>query len=185
MKVEQSFRVAATPTAVFSFLDDIPSVAACLPGATLGERSADGAWSGTVAVSLGPLDMTFEGTATITTDADARTGQVSGSGVDKRGGSRGRIEITYSVVGEGTGSQVAIDADLTLAGPAAQFGRTGLIEEIARRLMTDFAGCLEARLAGGAGEDAVAAGSIKGGRLLVRSVLASIGSFFRRIFGRG
>jgi carbon monoxide dehydrogenase subunit G len=182
VKVDQAFEVGASPDAVFAFLDDIPAVAACLPGASLGERSSDGAWGGTVAVSLGPLDLTFEGTATVTTEPASRTGRVSGSGVDKRGGSRGRIEIVYEVGPAGAGSQVAIDADVTLAGPAAQFGRTGLIEEIARRLMADFATCLEARLAGEAGE---AAGPIKGGRLLVGSVLSSIASFFRRIFRRG
>ena len=183
MRIEQAFEVAAPPAAVFDFLDDIPSVAACLPGATLGERSPDGGWAGTVAVALGPLDLTFEGTATIASDPAALTGRVAGSGVDRRGGSRGRIEIDYGVTPAGDGSRVAIDADLTLAGPAAQFGRTGMIQEIARRLMADFGACLEARLAG-SGEQAAATGPIKGGRLLVGSVVGSIASFFRRIFRR-
>lgn len=185
MRIEQSFEVAASPEAVYRFLDDIPSVAACLPGATVGEKSADGAWAGEVAVTLGPLDLTFEGTATITTDSSALTGRVSGSGVDKRGGSRGRIEIGYAVTPAGDGSRVAMDADLTLAGPAAQFGRTGLIEEISRRLVSDFAGCLEARLSGATGEAGASVGPIRGGRLLVRSVLASIASFLRRVLRRG
>ena len=183
MTIEQAFEVPAAPVdEVWAFLQDIPAVAQCLPGATLGERADDGVWAGSVAVSLGPLDLTFEGTATITTDQPTRTGRVAGSGVDRRGGSRGRIEIEYAVTGIDDGSRVAIDADLTLAGPAAQFGRTGLVEEIARRLMGQFADCLEARLAGG--EAVAGEGPLKGGRLLIGSVVSSIASFFRRLFRR-
>jgi carbon monoxide dehydrogenase subunit G len=35
---------------------------------------------------------------------------------------------------------------VTLAGPAAQFGRTGLINEMSKRLIGDFASCLEAKM---------------------------------------
>jgi hypothetical protein len=104
--------------------------------------------------------------------------------VDKRGGSRGRIEISYAVAGEGGGSRVAIDADVTLAGPAAQFGRTGLVAEIARRIMTEFAACLEARLEAPDSDVPQGTVPIKGGRLLVGSLWSAVRRFFRRLLRR-
>ncbi|MBX3031710.1 MAG: SRPBCC family protein [Chloroflexi bacterium] len=53
-------------------------------------------------------------------------------------------------------TRVTMETDLTLAGPAAQFGRTGLIEEVSKRLLGEFARCLGARLAAASPAEAAA-----------------------------
>lgn len=184
MRIEQRFTVGRPPDEVWRFLQDIPAVASCLPGATLGRHRGGGTWEGTVSVTLGPLNLDFEGEATVMPDPPARRGTVEGRGADRRGGSRGRIEIAYAVTGGGTGAAVEIEADLTLAGPAAQFGRTGLVEEIARRLVGDFASCLESRLASPDAAPASQDAALEGGRLLLRSMWAVLRRFFRNLFGR-
>ena len=42
------------------------------------------------------------------------------------------------------GTRVTVDADVMLAGAAAQFGRTGLIQEMSKRLIGEFVHCVEA-----------------------------------------
>ena len=128
---------------------DVPAVAQCLPGATLTEDKGNDVYAGTIAVKLGPdgrhLRRRGDRSPMI-----APTGRalIDGRGVDRKGGSRGQVKVTYTLAPtDSGGTRVAIDADVTLAGPAAQFGRTGLINEMSKRLIGDFAACLEAKMA--------------------------------------
>ena len=56
--------------------------------------------------------------------------------------------MSYRVVDLPGGAVVDIAADLALAGPLSQIGRTGLIEDVAKRLTEDFSETLGRRLAG-------------------------------------
>ena len=73
--------------------------------------------------------------------------RIIGRGVDKRGGSRVSVTVEYVVASEGNGSVIEVSADTDLSGPLAQIGRTGIIEDIARRLTGEFSSALEQRLA--------------------------------------
>lgn len=182
MKVSHEFEVAKPVETVWAFFQDVPSVAECLPGAELREDKGGGAYAGVVSVKLGPMTASFEGDATVTPDAQARSGSISGKGVDRRGGSRGRVEVEYRLAPSGTGTAVAIDADVALSGAAAQFGRTGLINEMSSRLIADFVECVEAKLSAESAEAAAAitAKEVRGLSLLWKSFLA----WLRRLFGR-
>lgn len=147
MKIAQSFRVERPVADVWAYLADVPAVATCLPGAEITADKGGGAYAGKVSVKLGPFSAAFEGEATVTRDEAARIGRVEGKGVDKRGGSRSRMVMDYTVEPDGTGSRISVDADVTLSGPIAQFGRIGLMQETANILIKDFAVGLEARLA--------------------------------------
>jgi carbon monoxide dehydrogenase subunit G len=182
MKISHEFEVARPVDAVWEFFQDVPSVAQCLPGAELREDKGDGVYSGVVSVKLGPMTASFEGDATVTPDEASRRGSISGKGVDRRGGSRGRVEVEYRLSESESGTAVAIDADVTLSGAAAQFGRTGLINEMSSRLISDFVGCVEGKLSAATSEEAAAisAEDVRGFSLLWQSFVAWI----RRLFGR-
>jgi uncharacterized protein len=157
MKIQHQFTVDRPIDTVWDFFQDVPAVADCLPGAELIDSKGDGVHSGKVSVKLGPMTATFEGEATITPDAEARRATISGKGVDKRGGSRGQVNVEYVLTPSlEAGTQVDIDADVVLSGPAAQFGRTGLVNEISKRLIAEFVACLEAKLAATSVEEAAA-----------------------------
>lgn len=183
MKITQEFVVPRTPGPVWDFFQDVPSVAQCLPGAELTGQNESGAYEGSLSAKLGPMTAVFEGTATVTPDAESRSARIEGKGVDKKGGSRGQVKVTYAVVPEGDGSKVTVDADVQLSGPAAQFGRTGLINEMSKRLIEDFTSCLEAKLEAGTVEEAsaITAGELKG----VSLFFASLWAWFKKLFGRG
>lgn len=181
MQITQDFEVARPVDQVWDMFQDVRAVAQCLPGATLHEDKGNNVYTGSIAVKLGPMAANFEGEATITPDATNRTALIDGRGVDKRGGSRGQVKVTYRLNPTASGgTQVAIDAEVTLAGPAAQFGRTGLVNEMSRRLITDFATCLEAKLGAPSLEAAqeIVAPEVRPLTLFVQSLLAWV----RRVF---
>lgn len=180
MNINQEFVIARSPEDVWSFFQDVPAVAQCLPGAELLGQSDDGGYDGKVSVKLGPMAASFEGKATITPDAEARSATIEGKGVDKSGGSRGQVKVVYTIVPDGAGSKVTVDADVTLSGPAAQFGRTGLIGEMSKRLIGEFVTCLEAKLQAGSTEEAsdIRAREVRGISLFFSSLWAMIKRFF-------
>ena len=149
MKITQEFQVAGAPANVFAFFQDVGSVAQCMPGAELTDDHGDGEYTGSVSVRLGPMTARFEGRATITSDPETMTGNIVGKGVDRRGGSRGNVKVDYSVAASDGGTAVTVDADITISGAAAQFGRTGLLNQISQRLIQQFVDCLEAQAGGG------------------------------------
>ncbi|MGA7271208.1 MAG: SRPBCC family protein [Acidimicrobiia bacterium] len=155
MKIEHEFTVERPIGDVWEFFQDIPAVADCMPGAELKEDKGDNVYAGVVSVRLGPMTAAFEGEATISPDPQAHTATISGKGVDKRGGSRGQVNVEYGLSeAEGGSTRVSIEADVMLSGPAAQFGRTGLVNEISKRLISEFVDCLEDKLAAPTKEEA-------------------------------
>ncbi|MDH3499775.1 MAG: SRPBCC family protein [Acidimicrobiia bacterium] len=185
MKITQEFEVARPIAVVWDFFQDVPSVAQCLPGAELTEDKGDGVFAGKISVKLGPMTAAFEGEATVTPDAAMNSGHIEGKGVDRRGGSRGQVKVDYRLVDAAGGTSVAVDADVTLSGSAAQFGRTGLINEMSSRLIGEFVTCLEAKLEATTEAEAntITAGEVSGFSLFLSSLLTRIGDFFKKLLG--
>lgn len=180
MKIEQEFVVARPPADVWDFFQDVPSVAQCLPGAELTDQNDDGSYAGSLSVKLGPMTAAFEGKATITPDEPNKTATIDGKGVDKKGGSRGQVKVVYAIADDPGGSRVNVDADVTLSGPAAQFGRTGLINEMSKRLIGDFVSCLEGKLGASSDSEAesIGASEVRGISLFFSSLWAWIKGLF-------
>ncbi|MEX1003952.1 MAG: SRPBCC family protein [Acidimicrobiia bacterium] len=182
MKIENEFTVSQPVSTVWAFFQDVPSVAECLPGAELTEDRGDGTYAGKVSVKLGPMAANFEGAATVTPDEATHSGTIDGKGADRRGGSRGQVKVAYRLEEADGGTKVQIDADVTLSGAAAQFGRTGLISEMSNRLIGDFVSCVEGRLAAESPEAAseVRAADVNGFGLFLESLI----SWIKKIFSR-
>lgn len=180
MKISQEFVVERPPADVWAFFQDIPAVAQCLPGAALSNQNDDGSYEGNLAVKLGPMTAAFEGKCVITPDQDNMTATIEGKGVDKKGGSRGQVSVVYDLSEDAAGCRVVIDADVTLSGPAAQFGRTGLINEMSKRLIGDFVSCLEGKLEAKTAEEAesIKAKDVRGISLFFSSLWAWIRGLF-------
>lgn len=182
MQVAQQFHVERPIDEVWAAFQDIPSVVQCVPGASLVEVKADGSFVGTLKVRLGPITASFEGTATVTVGPETHAGRIEASGVDKRGGSRGSAAVLYRVATAGTGSDVVIDSAITIGGTAAQFARAGLVNELASRMLRDFAACLEAKLGAQTPDEAAAveAADLDGISMLLGSTSSWVKGKFRR-----
>lgn len=147
MEVKQSVKIARPPEDVWAFLSNVPAVAECVPGLQLHEERDDGTYRGSFAIKVGPLSTKLEGEGALARDDAGRSASVEGKGVDKRGGSRAKGIMRYSVDGDDEGSVIDVSAEFTLSGPLAQIGRTSIINDVAQTLTTQFAENLEQRLA--------------------------------------
>ncbi|MGH8431419.1 MAG: SRPBCC family protein, partial [Solimonas sp.] len=170
---------------VWEFFGRIAEVAACLPGASLTSEPADGHVEGRIKVKVGPINTDFQGIAEVTRDEATRSGTIIGSGKDQRSNSSTRGRIGYQVKAGDRPDQTRVDVTIgyTLTGALAQFGRSGLVQDIANRLMAVFAQNLEARLAGR--EDGrSAATEFDAGSLVTQALIGRIKLFCKRLFMR-
>jgi carbon monoxide dehydrogenase subunit G len=131
---------------VWRFFDDIPQVAACLPGTTLTEDLGGNRYLGTVAIRMGPVRLQFSGTAQIRERDDAaKRIVVDAAGSDERGRGQAALSGTASLAPAPGGTRVDVDLDLQLSGAAAQYGR-GMISDVTAILMSDFAAGMQRRI---------------------------------------
>ena len=130
MLIKNEFEVAEPVEKVWQFFDNIPQVAACLPGAELTEDLGDEKYKGKVAVRMGPVQLQFAGTADITErDEAAKRVVVHASGADEKGRGQASMVVTATLVRAGRGTKVGVSQDLQLSGAAAQYGR-GMIADV-------------------------------------------------------
>jgi carbon-monoxide dehydrogenase small subunit len=177
-RFEESFVVARSPAMVWAIFADIPAVVACLDGAELTEHDANTA-KGKMTIKLGPIQAAFSGSAVIERDDRALRGIIRGAGSDKGTGSRTKGEIVYRLIPEADGQQtrVSVTVEYSLQGALAQFSRSGLVQELGRRLVSDFAAKLNARLAGA---QAAPSAPFNAGRFLWAFLLDWLRRWFRR-----
>ncbi len=186
MKITETIEVANDPDSVWELFTNVPELARCLPGAEItGSAGVDG-YQGKVAAKLGPMTANFEGECTVSADHETKTGVVEGRGTDRAGGSVAQVKLAYTVMPADTGTKVEIEADVVLSGAAAQFGRTGLIKEMSRRLIGEFAECIEAKLNAESEEEAAAvtAGDVRGVSLFFSSLWSAFSTWVRRPFSK-
>ena len=157
-RFEESFVIVKPPATVWQVLADIPAVAACLPGAELTEHDARTA-KGKMTVKLGPIVAGFAGSAVIERNDQALRGVIQGAGSDRGTGSRTKGDVVYRLTPERDGEQtrVSVVVEYSLQGALAQFSRSSLAQELGRRLVSDFAANLNARLGGTAAPQAAGA----------------------------
>jgi carbon-monoxide dehydrogenase small subunit len=123
-------------------------VAACLPGASITEDLGRGNYKGKFSIKLGPMAASFGGDVSIERNREDWTSVISGKGADQRSGSRANGSMTYRLSEAETGGATRVDvvSEINLAGALAQFGKAGVIHEVAGRLTNDFVRNFEAKL---------------------------------------
>lgn len=150
MQIENEITVAAPIEAAWMLLNDIPAIAPCLPGATLTAHNGDD-YDGTIRVKVGPISAEYAGTATVLSrDVATRTVTLSASGRDTRGAGNASADIVATMMEDGGHTRVTIVTELTVSGKVAQFGR-GVMADVSKKLMGQFADCVGAKLAGHGG----------------------------------
>jgi carbon-monoxide dehydrogenase small subunit len=140
--------IAAPPDIVWKALADLPRVAACLPGAEITTIDGD-RFTGRMRLGLGPIGASFTGRGQITRDEAALIGRMAGSGRDSGTGSNAQGEAGWRVLpGDNGGSILEVTLRWRLSGALAQFNRTGLVQDVIRRLAASFAANLQSSLTG-------------------------------------
>jgi carbon monoxide dehydrogenase subunit G len=145
MKLENRFTVPVTADVAWAVLVDVERIAPCMPGATLTGREGD-AFTGTVKVKLGPINLTYGGTARfVSRDDGARVAVIEAHGKETRGTGTAKATITCRLEEVAGSTDVLVETDLTITGKPAQFGR-GVLADVSARLVDQFAACLAAEI---------------------------------------
>ncbi|MFG2602552.1 SRPBCC family protein [Streptomyces sp. NPDC048514] len=146
MELQHEFTVPVPVDDAWHALLDIERVAPCLPGAAV--EGYDGTTvTGSVKVKVGPVTVTYRGTAVFEEqDESAHRMVLVASGRETRGQGTARATVTGTLSGRDGGTAVSVRTDLTVTGRPAQFGR-GVLAEVGDRLVGRFAECLAERLA--------------------------------------
>ncbi|MGW4485261.1 SRPBCC family protein [Amycolatopsis sp. NPDC004368] len=186
MLIRNRFEVAQPVDKVWRFFDDVPAVAACLPGAELTEDLGDERYRGLVSIRMGPVSLRFDGVAAITArDEDDRRIVVDASGADARGRGQAAMVVTATLARATSGTRVDVEQDLQVSGAAAQYGR-GMIADVSKVLMGQFATNLQDAIARAERGDTTAAGHAaapaQGFTLGLRATLMALARVFRRFF---
>ena len=143
MQLRNEVVVAAPPDRTWEALLDVPRVARALPGASVEADGVEGVYRGALKVRLGPVTVEYEGVARVgDVDEDERVASFHVQGREVRGHGGASATITNRVTPEREGTRVVVDTDLAVTGRAAQLGR-GLMEDVAGRLLAEFATRLE------------------------------------------
>ena len=145
--MENEFTVEAPVEQAWETLLDLERITPCLPGAALEEESGD-EYKGTMTIRLGPVTQKYNGTVSFEeTDEESRRAVLKADGKDARGQGTASATITSTLSEEDGGTKVHVETDMHLTGRVAQFGR-GVQQEVATKLINQFAECLEKEIMG-------------------------------------
>jgi len=145
IELDNSFTVPVPPEQAWDVLLDVERIAPCMPGASVLSISDDGnEIEGQVKVKLGPLSLTYKGTAKFTGKDQANHAiAIEASGKETRGAGTASAHVQASLKPDATGTVVSIHTSLNVTGRPAQFGRS-LLPEVSGKLIAQFASNLEA-----------------------------------------
>src|SRR5829696_7736152 len=155
MKLENEFTVDAPVDDAWNVMLDLERVTPCLPGAQLTEQTGDGEHKGTMRVKLGPVTQDYQGKVWFEeTDESQHRAVLRADGQDARGQGTASATITATLQEEngGDSTRVRVETDMQITGRAAQFGQ-GVQQDVAEKIMDQFAECLENEILGGGAEE--------------------------------
>jgi carbon monoxide dehydrogenase subunit G len=160
MLITQTFDLNQPVDQVWTFFDNIPLVAACIPGADLTNQVSDTEYQGDVIISAGPVKLEFTGAVKVKSRDDARKAIVlDAAGADKKGRGAANALLTVTLQPLGASTRVNMNMDMAISGAAAQYGR-GLVQDVTAVLVDQTAESMKLRMTAIAeGRDPMAVGA--------------------------
>jgi carbon monoxide dehydrogenase subunit G len=150
MKINNEFTVSVPIRQAWDVMLDLQKIAPCLPGAAIQDEKGDGEYAGTMKVKIGPITANYKGTVKVEeAEEENHRAVLHATGRDARGQGTASATIVSNLQEEGAEStKVNVETDMHLTGRAAQFGR-GIAQDVATKMLTQFAECLEREISGG------------------------------------
>lgn len=157
LKLTNEFTVAVPLERAWETLLDIERVAGFLPGAKIEPSSEEGVYQGTMRVKVGPMIVNYRGTARLVrADDTEHVADIAVQANDTKGQGTASATIRNRLEPTDAGTRVIAETDLSITGRQAQFGR-GIMQDVAGRMLTDFAKRFESYLLTGDTEQPAAA----------------------------
>jgi carbon monoxide dehydrogenase subunit G len=145
IELDNSFTVPVAPEQAWDVLLDVERIAPCMPGASVTSVEGDEI-AGQVKVKLGPLSLSYKGTAKfIEKDPASHTIVIEATGKETRGAGTASATVHASLKPADAEGQttVSMHTSLNVTGRPAQFGRS-LLPEVSGKLIDQFAANLRA-----------------------------------------
>ena len=203
--IEETFQIQAPIDAVWEFLMDPHRVVVCMPGAELEQITDDNSFLGNVKLKVGFVTVSYKGRVQFTeVDQQSYLVRLEAQGQETTGGggtAKGTMSSRLQALPDG-GTEVKLELRMDITGRMIEFGR-GMIRSVSRQLIQQFVTCAKQQLetpeatAPDAGtrveEGPSAVGETKAEKqtkpiamlpLVLHVLGASVGRFFRRLFGR-
>src|SRR2546426_10753785 len=134
MRIENEFVVKAPVERVWKHVLDVERLAPCAPGAELTEVVDERTWKGRLNVKVGPISMSFAGTVVIQErDDQAHRAVLKAEGREQKGRGAATAVVTSRMEPAGDGTNVVIEADLSISGAGAQYCR-GMAGDTSQRM---------------------------------------------------
>jgi len=147
--IAQTFTLPHPRSRVWPLLSNLEDVCAALPGIELDGPPVDGVVSGSASIKLGPIRPVFAFSGSHAVDDRTYTSAIEGAGSDRRTHSRVKARIQNRLIDiSENDTRVEVEITYTIAGPLAQFGRSGFVRNLVTRLATVFAQNVNATLSG-------------------------------------
>ena len=148
MLIKNDFEVAQPVDKVWEFFDDIPQVAACLPGAELTEDLGDDKYArqGRRPDGAGQAAVRRHGRRSPSATTPPSGSSSTPPAPTRRAAARPSMLVTAQLgAGRRAAPRSTVDQDLQLSGAAAQYGR-GMISDVTAVLMGEFATNMQQRI---------------------------------------
>ena len=176
MQLEESFDLPVPRDAAWEAFKDVTMLVSCLPGAALTSAPDAEPLAIVFSARLGPISASFAGQGSVVYRDDF-SGSFAGTGTDRKTSSRVKGDAQFSLHEIDQGTRVQVVVEYALSGALAQFGRPGIVKEIAANLTRQFAANLAARLA--SDESVAAADRFDAGGVLASALRGRV----KRMFG--
>jgi carbon monoxide dehydrogenase subunit G len=142
VEFDHAFTVASGVEETWQLLLDVERSGSCLPGASIVAVEGGNHLEGSVKVKLGPLNLTYVGTATVTErDENTRRVVLDATGQDARTASAAEVRVTAVLTAADDATQVAVHTELELTGKPAQFGHS-VLDDVGAKMVAQFADSL-------------------------------------------
>lgn len=124
VELEKSLALPVSASAGWKLVENIETMAACMPGAKITERVDATHYKGTITVKLGPATVSFKGELEVVAqDASARTIHIIGKGSDTGSGSGASLDLQASVKDTGGDTcELSGISVVNVTGKVAAFG---------------------------------------------------------------
>jgi len=148
VELERVFPLTAPAGAAWELLQDIPRVAACMPGAEITEQVDDTHYKGKVRVKLGPAVAAFTGEVEVQhVDPGARELRLLAKGTDVKGTSTATMELIAGIRETGPGAcELLGRSAVSVTGKLASFGGR-MMTQVSDQILKQFADNFAAQVA--------------------------------------
>jgi carbon monoxide dehydrogenase subunit G len=147
MQIDESFELPFSRAVVWQAFQNIQMLVDCLPGAKLTSPESQKPLELAFQIKMGPIAAAFAGQGDVVYDASSFAGNFSGQGTDRKNNSRVKGEARFSLhESAGSLTRVDVSVEFALTGALAQFGRIGIVKEIASNITAQFAQNLKSKL---------------------------------------